>query len=154
MNAGTPSGPDSSITKAPPRCSAHAAACQEARRRAEDRLGQGRWARPPRAGGSGRLHRPPAAAGGLIVVTTTERRELAEVDALAFESRNMIPVDLSPRALRDLGSALLERARAAEAVERRAYRELTDEGVDRLAEILAAGSKPTLGFWRRNRRPA
>jgi hypothetical protein len=32
-----------------------------------------------------------------------------------------------------------------------ARRALTPQGVDRLAEILLAGGKPTVGFWRRYR---
>jgi hypothetical protein len=61
----------------------------------------------------------------------------------------MIPVDLGPRTLRDLGHALIDRARAAEAADR-AGRELTPEGVERLAEIIAGGSRPSLGFWLRH----
>jgi hypothetical protein len=59
----------------------------------------------------------------------------------------VIPANLSPRNLRDLGHVLLERARAAEAADRRSRRELTPEGVERLAEIIASGSRPTVGFW-------
>jgi len=62
----------------------------------------------------------------------------------------MIPVDLGPRALRDLGHALIERARAADAADRAGRRELTPEGVERLAEIIAGGSRPSLGFWLRH----
>ncbi len=58
----------------------------------------------------------------------------------------MIPVDLGPRTLRDLGHALIERVRAAEAADRAGRRELTPEGVERLAEIIAGGSRPSLGF--------
>ena len=61
----------------------------------------------------------------------------------------MIPADLSPRTLSELGHVLIERARAAEAVERISRRELTPEGIERLAEIVSAGSRPTVGFWRR-----
>jgi hypothetical protein len=32
---------------------------------------------------------------------------------------------------------------------RRAIHKLSPEGLDRLAEILLAGSQPTIGFWRR-----
>jgi hypothetical protein len=35
--------------------------------------------------------------------------------------------------------------------EKRAVDELSEEGVVRLADILLAGSKPTVGFWRRYR---
>ena len=56
---------------------------------------------------------------------------------------------LSPRTLREVASAM--EARSAENV---AVDELTDEGVVRLADILLAGSKPTVGFWRKYRCPS
>jgi hypothetical protein len=61
----------------------------------------------------------------------------------------VISAQLSPRTLRHLGHALLARADAAEATDRSAVARLTPEGVDRLAEILTTGSRPTVGFWRR-----
>jgi hypothetical protein len=61
-----------------------------------------------------------------------------------------IPAQLSARTLRDLGSALIARARAVEQSEATYGRELSPEGVERLAEILAAGSRPSLGFWLRH----
>ncbi len=62
----------------------------------------------------------------------------------------MIPVDLAPQTLEHLGHALIARARAAEAADRAGRRELTPEGVERLAEIIAGGSRPSLGFWLRH----
>jgi hypothetical protein len=56
---------------------------------------------------------------------------------------------LDPSTLRHLASAI--EARSPEMVARRA---LTPEGVERLAEILLAGGKPTVGFWRRYRVPS
>lgn len=56
---------------------------------------------------------------------------------------------LDPRAARNLGHALIERARYAEAAERLTGLTLTSEGVDRLAELVMAGKTPSLGFWRR-----
>lgn len=59
-------------------------------------------------------------------------------------------VGMDPTTMRDLGHALIARAAAAEEVGRRkAYRNLTPSGVERLAEILAAGSSPTCGFFTR-----
>ena len=49
-----------------------------------------------------------------------------------------------PRTLRELADVI--EARSPEATARR---RLTPEGVDRLADILLAGSVPTVGFWRR-----
>ena len=54
---------------------------------------------------------------------------------------------LSPRVLRDLAAAI-----EGQSPERRARAELTPEGVDRLAAILLAGGRPTVGFWRRYRK--
>jgi len=51
---------------------------------------------------------------------------------------------LSPGELRELASLLDERD-----PRRQANRQLSEEGINRLAEILAAGSRPTIGFWRR-----
>lgn len=53
---------------------------------------------------------------------------------------------LSPSTLRDLAAAIEGRD-----PQRVARRELSDEGVERLADILLAGSEPTVGFWRRYR---
>jgi hypothetical protein len=52
---------------------------------------------------------------------------------------------LSPRVLRDL-AAVIE----ARTPEVRARRALSAEGVERLADILLAGSTPTIGFYRRH----
>jgi hypothetical protein len=51
---------------------------------------------------------------------------------------------LSPTTLRELAS-LIERRDPALV----ARRQLSPEGLERLAEILLAGSSPTVGFWRR-----
>jgi hypothetical protein len=56
-------------------------------------------------------------------------------------------IALSATTLRDLGHVLLARADAQEAATARPYRGLTPEGVDRLAEVLASGSRPTVGFF-------
>jgi len=60
---------------------------------------------------------------------------------------------LTPRTMRDLGRCLIARAEAVEADDSRlkANRSLTPEGVERLAEILLAGSSPTCGFFARYR---
>jgi len=55
---------------------------------------------------------------------------------------------LSPETLRDLAAAIEWRSSAA-----RARRALTDEGIERLADIYLAGSLPTVGFFLRHRRP-
>jgi hypothetical protein len=62
---------------------------------------------------------------------------------------SVIPIALDSRACRELGWALIERAKAAEEAERTGRLELTEAGIVRLAEIIAAGSSPTVGFWRR-----
>lgn len=60
----------------------------------------------------------------------------------------MIDLDrLNPRVLRDLAAAIESRDPAA-----RARVELTPEGIDRLADLLLAGGRPTIGFWRRYRK--
>ena len=68
----------------------------------------------------------------------------------------MTIAELSPRTLEDLGHALLARARAARKARPGAYvvarRGLTPEGIDRLVEIVAGGSHPTVGFFLRYRR--
>jgi hypothetical protein len=51
---------------------------------------------------------------------------------------------LSPRTLRDLAAALEARTPAV-----RARGTLSTEGVDELADILIAGTTPTIGFYRR-----
>jgi hypothetical protein len=58
-----------------------------------------------------------------------------------------------PRVLSDLGDALKARARAIEdsSPEMVARRELTPEGIEKLATIYCAGGKETAGFWRRYR---
>jgi len=55
-------------------------------------------------------------------------------------------VSLSPKTLRNLAAAI-----EGQDPQRAARHELTPEGVERLAEILLAGSQPTIGFWRRYR---
>jgi hypothetical protein len=56
---------------------------------------------------------------------------------------------IEPRTLRDLAAVMESRT-----PEVRARRSLSAEGVERLAEILAAGGRPTIGFWRRYREAA
>ena len=51
---------------------------------------------------------------------------------------------LSPKTLRDLAAAIEWRSPQA-----KAWRELTPEGIEKLADIYLAGSRPTVGFWRR-----
>lgn len=53
---------------------------------------------------------------------------------------------LSPRTLREVAGAM-----EARSSEMRAVDELTSEGVTILADILLAGSRPTVGFWQRYR---
>ena len=55
---------------------------------------------------------------------------------------------LSPTTLRDLAAVIEWRSPAA-----RARRELTPEGIERLADIYLAGSMPTCGFFLRHREP-
>jgi hypothetical protein len=52
---------------------------------------------------------------------------------------------LSPETLRDLAGAIT--ARRPSTIARR---RLTPEGVDKLADMLIAGKKPTIGFFGRN----
>ena len=52
----------------------------------------------------------------------------------------------SPKTLRDLAAAIEYRSPRAQA-----RRELTPEGIEKLADILLAGSAPTVGFFRRFR---
>jgi hypothetical protein len=56
---------------------------------------------------------------------------------------------LSAATLRQLGSALIGRAVAMEEDSRARRVQLSDEGIERLAEILVRGDKPTIGFYRR-----
>lgn len=56
---------------------------------------------------------------------------------------------LSPKTLRDLAAAIEYRSPQAQA-----RRELTPEGIELLADILLAGSQPTIGFFRRYRKAA
>jgi Arc/MetJ family transcription regulator len=60
---------------------------------------------------------------------------------------------MDPSTLRELGHALIARAMAAEEVDprRKAYCNLTPEGVERFADILASGSRPTVGAFVRYR---
>ena len=53
---------------------------------------------------------------------------------------------LSPRTLREVAAAM-----EAMSPEKRAVDELSHEGIDRLASILMAGSRPTIAFWRKYR---
>jgi hypothetical protein len=65
-----------------------------------------------------------------------------------------IPADIAPESLRDLAAALVARAAAAEKAHRSAVFELDAAAIESLADILAAGSRPTIGWWRRHgRRP-
>jgi hypothetical protein len=57
--------------------------------------------------------------------------------------------NLSPKDLRDLAAAIEWRSPQAWA-----RRELTPEGVERLADIYLAGSSPTVGFFLRYRKVA
>jgi hypothetical protein len=57
-------------------------------------------------------------------------------------------VDIDPRTLRDLAAAM-----EARHPERVARQSLTDEGLEKLADLLLAGGKPTIGFFRKYRRP-
>jgi hypothetical protein len=59
----------------------------------------------------------------------------------------MLLQHLKPSTLRHL-AAVIER----QDPKRIARHQLTDEGVERLAEILISGSRPTIGFWRKYRR--
>jgi hypothetical protein len=54
---------------------------------------------------------------------------------------------LEPRTLRELAAVIEYRSPRA-----RARRELTPEGIEKLADILLAGSQPTCGFFLKNRR--
>lgn len=58
---------------------------------------------------------------------------------------------LTPADLRALSVLLADRARQLEQrdPELVVRRRLTDEGRERLVEILLAGGKPTIGFWRK-----
>jgi hypothetical protein len=56
--------------------------------------------------------------------------------------------DLDPRSLRDLASAVEARDPAVIA-----RRELSPESVEALADMIAAGHRPTIGWWRRHRSP-
>jgi hypothetical protein len=58
-----------------------------------------------------------------------------------------IPATMTPRACRDLGAALIARAWAAEQVDRQGNLELLEDGVERLADLLARGERPSVGFW-------
>ena len=60
---------------------------------------------------------------------------------------NTISAQLDPKSLRDLGVALIARAQAAEETNRTSDLELLEDGVERLAEILCRGGRPTIGFW-------
>jgi hypothetical protein len=56
---------------------------------------------------------------------------------------------LKPATLRALAAALEARLPP----ERLCSSDLTDEGVARLGELLTQGATPTIGFWKRYRRP-
>lgn len=60
-----------------------------------------------------------------------------------------LTIKLEPRTLRHLGQALIARADRAESVELAPRRSLTAEGAEQLADILAMGSQPTIGWWKR-----
>ena len=81
---------------------------------------------------------------------TSEMIEI-RISALLRAARATVTMleDVDSRTLRDLASALRARAEAKEAADLTARRSLSPAGVDRLAEILAAGDRPTIGFWHR-----
>jgi len=56
---------------------------------------------------------------------------------------------LKPSTLRALAAAIEARLPP----ERLTACNLTDAGVEELAELLAAGATPTIGFWRKYRKP-
>jgi hypothetical protein len=68
-----------------------------------------------------------------------------------------LPANLGPRTLRDLGWALIARANAIEEADPdlfvRRRRELTPAGVERLAELVTARLRPSIGFWVRHSGP-
>ena len=68
----------------------------------------------------------------------------------------VFPGELDAKTLRDLAAALRARAEAIECDHPERFvamrRHLTPEGVERLAEIVAGGSRPTIGFWLRHSR--
>jgi hypothetical protein len=55
----------------------------------------------------------------------------------------------SPEILREL-AALLEDRQPNRAGSRRARRSLSPEALEELADMLAAGKRPTVGWWRRH----
>lgn len=68
-----------------------------------------------------------------------------------------LPPPMAPSTLRDLGHALIERARAMESKmigPPVPAAQLTDEGLNRLAEMVMLRQRPTVGFWLRYRVPA
>lgn len=60
---------------------------------------------------------------------------------------SQVLVHLSPSNLRHLAAAIERRD-----PQLTARRQLSEEGIERLADILLAGSQPTLGFFRRYRK--
>jgi hypothetical protein len=65
----------------------------------------------------------------------------------------VISTHLSRQAMRDLGHILLERARHAEAEERSVARQLTPAGIESMADLVASGDRPTVGWWLRHSTP-
>jgi hypothetical protein len=57
---------------------------------------------------------------------------------------------LRPSTLRALADAIEYRRQGPE---RLCAADLTDEGVERLGDMLMKGNQPTVGFWRKYRRP-
>jgi len=64
---------------------------------------------------------------------------------LPLAARRLLIAQFTPEALIELGHQL-----QAAAPGRRAHQQLDDAGVDALAEMLAAGRTPTIGWWMRH----
>jgi len=65
-------------------------------------------------------------------------------DVLPANLRRVFAEQFSPDTLRHLAAAM-----NAEAPELVARRRLTEEGVERLAQLMEEGRRPTIGFYRR-----
>jgi hypothetical protein len=64
---------------------------------------------------------------------------------------SVIPDELDATVMRNLGEALIGRARAMEEAGRRGRLRLSEVGIQMLTEILSRGSRPTVGFYLRYR---
>jgi hypothetical protein len=83
----------------------------------------------------------------VTTVTPVEADRQRKVDSVfRWAERRIILEHLDPSTLRDLAAAV-----EGQDPERIARRHLTPEGVERLCEILSAGDRPTVGFYRRYR---